>query len=775
MYKLILLTLLCCFQLSAEIDFNTEIRPILSEYCFHCHGPDNENREGKLRLDITDGKYGAYRNRKGRFGILPKESNESHVYLRMITEDEDDIMPPLDSKKVMKPEEIDIIKQWIDQGAKYDQHWAFKKPVSKKLNSTKNPVDFFIQKKLQELKLPSSKPTNEENLIRRLYLDLTGMPPKTSEIDSFLTNTHPQKYEQLIDHIFQSNAFAERMTLEWLDLARYADTNGFSIDDHRDMWAWRDWVLKAFKENKPYNEFIIEQIAGDLLPDPTDDQKIATGFLRNSMNTHEGGTIPEEYRVNYTVDKLDTVSTTFMALTVKCAQCHDHKYDPISQKSFFELYAFFNKSTEPGKGAINGNTKPFIQVNSSLTDKDKMTASYKDRINELTKHKEFIAKEKTYLSYDSKIAIKTIDTEIEVLQKQIHSGKTSAMIMDDSSDRKTFILDRGQYNKPTVEVHANVLEEIFPFDSQLPKNRLGLAKWLTDKNHPLTSRVAVNRLWQMIFNRGLVETSEDFGSQGSTPTHPQLLDHLSLKFTENNWDVRKLLKVILLSETYKQESIITKSSKEIDPNNKYYSYAPNFRLKAEFIRDSAFKVSGLLNSDFAGPSVYPPQPKALWAQVSHFGHKTSFTTQAYFPSFGKNQYTRSIYSVIKRTSANPSLTTFDAPNRETCVSRRQSTNTPTQALVTLNDPQFVHAAEVLALKYSDTSESIEKKLSHIFRDVLSRYPTKKETNILKKAYAQQLTFYKENKPLIKYESAETTALSILCSTIMNLSENLTRK
>ena len=775
MYKLILLTLLCGLHLSAEIDFNTQIRPILSEYCFHCHGPDNENREGKLRLDITEGKFGAYRNRKGRAGILPKMSAESHVYLRMITDDEDDIMPPLESKKVMKPEEIALVKEWIDQGAKYDQHWSFKKPIAKKTIKNKNPIDTFVQAKLQKLQLPISKPTTEANLIRRLYLDLTGMPPTPNEIDLYLSNRHPQKYEQLIDNIFKSNAFAERMTLEWLDLARYADTNGFSIDDHRDMWAWRDWVLKAFKDNKPYDEFLTEQIAGDLIPNSTDQQKIATGFLRNSMNTHECGTIPEEYRVNYTVDKLDTVSTTFMALTVKCAQCHDHKYDPITQKSFFELYAFFNNSTEPGHGAKNGNTKPFIQINSLLTNKEKMSALYNDRINELNQHKESINKEKIYLGFNSKAAIKNIDTEIKVLQKQINSGKTSAMIMDDSASRKTFILDRGQYNKPTIEVQAKVLDEIHPFDPKFPKNRLGLAKWLTSKDHPLTSRVAVNRFWQLIFNRGLVETSEDFGSQGSTPTHPKLLDYLSIQFTKDNWDVRKLLKLILLSETYKQESIVLKESKDLDPTNKYYSYAPNYRLKAEFIRDSALKVSGLLYSEFGGPSVYTPQPKALWAQVSHFGHPTSFTAQAYFPSLGKNQYRRSIYSVIKRTSANPSLTTFDAPNRETCVSRRQSTNTPTQALVTLNDPQFVKAAKQLALKHMKNSKSVDSKLLEIFRDVLSRYPTEKEKIILKQAYRNQLKFYRENALLTNKDSPELTALSIVCSTIMNLSENLTRK
>lgn len=779
-----------------EIDFNSQIRPILSEYCFHCHGPDEQDREGRLRLDIETGKEGAYRVRKDRHGIFPGDADKSHVYLRMITDDEDDLMPPPESKKKMKPEEIALIKEWIEQGANYEAHWAFTKakssvpPKADLAEWNASFIDQFIYAKLKSKQMTPSPRADERTLVRRLHLDLTGMVPKSQEVDRYIASKDPLKYEKLVDKLLLAPAYAERMAIEWLDLGRYADTNGFSIDDHRDMWAWRDWLISAFLENKSFKDFITEQVAGDLIPNATPEQISATGFLRNSMNTHEGGTIAEEYRVNYTIDKLDAVSTAFMGLTVKCAQCHDHKYDPVSQKDFFRMYAFFNQSQEPGKGAM-GNTKPFLHLNTQLTPKDKMVISHQNRIIELLKQKVQFANQKENLGFAIKATLNNIDREISVIQQQIETGKTSVMVMNDSQPRKTFILDRGQYNKPTEEVSSGVLDNLLAFPAKAPKNRLGLAQWITHPDHPLTARVAVNRLWQMIFNRGLVETSEDFGSQGSVPSHQKLLDTLAVQFVDEDWDVRKMLKLIVTSETYKQSSVVREEYHEKDPSNTYMSYAPNYRLKAEFIRDNALAVSGLLNFEVGGPSVYPPQPKGLWSQVSHFGHGANFTAQSYFPSAGKNAYRRSLYSAIKRTAGHPVMAGFDAPNREVCTSRRQTTNTPTQALITLNGPQFVEASKALAGKLLKISKDNKSRIIHGIELVLNRKPNSTELSVLQKAYNEQLAFYKDNPKLIggtaKAKSkgkkkvnrddskAEKAALTALSSILLNLSETVTRK
>jgi hypothetical protein len=769
-----------CLAYTADIDFNQQIRPLLSEYCFHCHGPDEETREGKLRLDIETGDDGAYRIRKTRHAIFPGEPQKSHIYLRMITDDEDDIMPPLESKKTMKPEEKELIKKWLEQGAKYEAHWSFSKPTKKpqpqiiKKDWVKNSIDHFILAKMEQQNLSPSAPADKRTLVRRLYLDLTGLPPTIKQVDSFVASRSSTAYSDIIDQLMTTPVFAERLTLDWLDVARYADTNGFSIDDHRDTWAWRDWVISAFMKNMSYKDFLTEQIAGDLLPNATDHQKSATGFLRNSMNTHEGGTIAEEYRVQYTVDKLDTVATTFMGLTVKCAQCHDHKFDPISQKHFYELFAYFNNSSEGGKGAANGNSKPFIHLNSELTPADKMKGFHQDRIAELNSFKNLIKDQKERYGYKIGVTIKSIDKEISIINKQLKSGKTSAMIMDSNSKRKTFILDRGQYNKPTTEVSVGVLEGLLAMPAEYPKNRLGLAKWLTHPDHPLTARVAANRIWQLIFNRGLVETSEDFGSQGSVPTHPKLLDFLAVQLQEDNWNIRKLVKFIVMSATYQQSSVVKEQYLEVDPQNKLYTYAPSFRLPAELIRDNALAISGLLNKEIGGPSVYPPQPGGLWSQVSHFGYPGSFTAQTFFPSLGENRYRRSMYTAIKRTALNPSMAGFDAPSRETCSTRRLTTNTPIQALVTLNDPQFVEAAEAFSKKMAATSKDLNGQIIFAFKQALARSPKKDELNTLKKAFHEQLAFYQKNKDLCFKNTPQQAALNAIASIILNLSETLTR-
>ena len=936
-----LILILSSLSTFAEVNFTKEVRPILSKYCFHCHGPDETTREAKLRLDTKDGLFTP---RKKRFPIVAGKAHESEVFKRMITDDEDDIMPPPEAKKEMSKEEIDIIKRWIEQGAPYEDHWAFIQPKKQeapkvKMNSwPRNTIDNFILAELEKNNMKPSSEANKETLIRRLYLDLTGLPPNLEEVDKFLNDKSPNSYEKVVDKLLSSKSHAERLTVDWLDVARYADTNGYSIDDHRDMWAWRDWVINAFKNNMTYDQFITEQLAGDIIakkpqkkmqelaklpkwiwkrrdikteklnfrksfnltnkassaflqatcdntcvikingvevaksnhwqnepifqdvsqyikkgkndifveasnegtiagfvfhldvdgqivksdnswqvqspkgrwkeayeispygsapwgkilkieipetklsPEEENElQKIvATGFLRNSMNTHEGGTIAEEYRVQYNVDKVDTMSTAFMGLTVKCSQCHDHKYDPISQKDFFKVYAFFNNSSEGGKGAVNGNTKPFIEVNSVLTSKDEMISEYENRVTELTKKKNSIDPKKEYRGYSGANMIKSIDEEIRVVQNQINIGKTSVMVMDQKENRKTFILDRGQYNKPTEEVTAGVPEAILPFPADAPKNRLGLAQWLLDSKNPLTARVAVNRFWQLIFGTGIVKTSEDFGNQGEYPSHPELLDHLAIDFRENGWNVRRLLKQFVMSATYRQQSTDKKDYAEKDPYNRLLWKAPSLRLSAEFIRDNVLAISGILNKKLGGPSVYPPQPEGLWAQVSHYGHPKQFTAQAYYQSNGKESVRRSMYTVVKRTAINPTMATFDAPIRETCTARRQLTNTPLQSLTLMNDPQFISAARFLGQRMKSASQKLSEQLTYGFRLATARKPSDQELSILIESFNQQKEYYSANKKeaeeLLKSTklSSEDAALTIIASTILNLSETVTR-
>ena len=941
-----LLFLLSPFSSYGEVDFAKDVRPILSEYCFYCHGPDEKDREGKLRLDTLKGPHGAFRVRKKRAALVPGDLQKSHVYLRITSDDEDDIMPPPEYKKEMKAAEKKIIKEWIEQGAQFRGHWAFDVPQKATLPKVKkkdwpsNDIDHFVLAELEANGMIPSEKASSSTLVRRLYLDLTGLPPSVDVVKSFVASQDPKAYENLVDQLLATPAHAERLTVEWLDAARYADTNGYSIDDHRDMWAWRDWVINAYMTNMPFDQFLTEQLAGDLLPKPKNssnvkpqkplpvlaknpfwiwkkgkittekanfkksftlkgkvkkaflqvtcdnsfkmtingktvaesadwdkplkldvtqylkkgkndifveasnegeegrfimllqagklnvvsdrswlsqapkgewqpavelkaygaapwgkiftlpvfiptgpvpnEQKlIATGFLRNSMNTHEGGTIAEEYRVQYHVDKVDTVATTFMGLTVKCAQCHDHKFDPISQKDFYKVYAFFNDSSEGGKGAgRGGNSNPKIYVNAILTPRDKMIKAYKKRIVVLQELKKNLDPKTTLQGFGSQSIIKSLDVEISVLNKQIQSGKTSVMVMD-YKPRKTYVLERGQYSVNGPEVQPGALDQILKFKSSYPKNRLGLTQWLLDEENPLTARVAVNRYWKIIFGTGIVKTSEDFGSQGEFPSHPELLDFLAVELRQNKWNVRKLIKKIVMSATYRQSSKSKPQYALKDPYNRLMWKAPSFRLAAEFLRDNALAISGILSFDLGGPSVYSQQPRGLWAQVSHFGYGGAFTSQAYFDAMGDSLYRRSLYTVIKRTALHPTMAAFDAPSREVCSARRLQTNTPIQSLVVMNDPQFVNAARFLALRMKTKSSELAEQLQFGFQLATARQPLAQEKALLKTAYLDQLKYYRAHsgeveKLLLTKGTAADAAMVMLASTLLNLSETMTR-
>lgn len=990
------------------VDFQRDVRPILSSRCFHCHGPDAEQRAADLQLDRPEGVFA---DRGGYFVVVPGDLKRSDLIQRITATDADLRMPPPEHKVEMSEKEIEVLKAWVEQGAKWNSHWSFAPihapvpPDVAGLSIEASPIDRFVAARLAAMGLEFSPEASKERLLRRVHLDLTGLPPSVEEVEAFLADTSPDAYQKVVRRLLATPECAERLALDWLDAARYADTNGYSIDDHRDMWAWRDWVIRAFERNLPYDRFLTEQIAGDLLPDATPDQHLATGFLRNSMNTHEGGTIPEEYRVAYVADKVDVVSTVFLGLTLKCAQCHDHKYDPLSQRDYYRFFAFFDDTDEPGTGATNGNTEPTIRVASPLLSKEDHAAVLHRRIASLYQNlahpfggleqpfrewqqrerEQLVGKElvsrlpfpdgsenaplpawiwaaaldqptvrfrrsfelekvpqraRLFLTCDNEaevwingeaagknehwekpieldvvdrlrpgrnlIAIEgkdwgsgevaalvavlsmedeagqirhlvsdgtwmgsteaiegwnhlesiegfeavavrhpygagpwgrpherldggltaalaeallaeetartpaqilalaeafarvepdyakilgSIREEIRVLEHELSQGLPSVMVLRQSANRReTRMLMRGQYDQPGEAVTAGIPEVFGSLPESETADRLALASWLVSREHPLTARVAVNRYWQLLFGTGLVETSEDFGAQGSMPSHPELLDWLAADFMEHRWDVRRLLENILMSQTYRQDSAVSPGLREVDPYARLLTRAPRFRLQAELVRDNALAIGGLLKTELGGPSVYPHQPDGLWRELSHFGHPFAFTAQAYYSDRDAAGYRRSLYTFWKRTSPPPVMSTFDAPSREICVVRRARTNTPLQALVVMNEPQFMEAAGGLAQIALQVTGGDTERLSFAFHRATGRGPSLDEKRVLQRALENERAMMREDakaaEELLRFtghtlaegsDPAELAAWTMVASLILNLDETMTRE
>lgn len=813
-----------------RISYNRDIRPILSDKCFSCHGPDNQHRAAELRLDVTeDGEdyFGAY------LAIEPGDPKASDLVSRIFSKNKKLVMPPPKSHLVLTDAEKQLLVKWIAQGAKYESHWSFATPSKPKLPEVKgndwlrNPIDSFVLAKLEANQIKPSPEANQSTLLRRLTLDLTGLPPTTKELDAFLADQSEDAYEKAVDRLLASPHFGERMALTWLDAARYADTNGFSIDDHRDMWLWREWVIDAYNKNMPYDQFVTEQLAGDLLPEATDTTRLATGFLRNSMNTHEGGTIAEEYRVTYIADKINTVSTVFLGLTMQCAQCHDHKYDPLSQSEYYQFYSFFDSADIRGKGATNANTAPLIRTSGSLTNDEAYKADVQARIATLKRYlihppelvearakweSSLLIQEAGALTESLGVAagqrsdaqwgvinaafakttrlwgrhISTIKREIAILEKDLKAGRASVMVMKEKGPKQTYVLTRGEYNSPDKNqpVGAGVPSVLPSLDAYLPAegpaNRLSLARWLVDPEHPLTARVAANRIWEMFVGQGLVSTPNDFGMQGAYPTHPGLLDYLAADYIESGWDTKQLVKQIVMSATYRQASKAPRELYQQDPGNTLLARASRFRLPAEIVRDNALAIAGKLDTRVGGPSVYPSQPHGLWREVSHFGYGNAFTAQAFYPSDGNDLTRRSMYTFWKRTSPPPSLSAFDAPSREVCTVQRSRTNTPLQALVLLNDPEYVDAAKALAgLSIQKIEQGDEQRITFMFRRATGRSPEVWESAMLVthmgftfEKYVQDLD---ATNALTGGDSAELAALTSVATIILNLDEVITRE
>ena len=710
------------------VDFNYDVKPILSDKCYACHGPDDKARQSNLRLDIKSGIESAMKLNNGQYIIDVKHVEKSGIIKRIKSEELNFVMPPPESNLTLSQREKTILTKWIEQGAKWEPHWSYTKPKSQNIPNvkfkdwTENEIDFFVAKKFEEKGLKPSKRENKEILLRRVSFDITGLPPSINQIDNFLNDKSTNAYEKVVDRLLKSASYGERMASIWMDLARYGDSHGYQDDQERIMWPWRDWVIHAYNNNLPYDEFITWQIAGDMIPNATKEQILASGFNRNHKITQEGGVIPEEYRVEYVADRTVTTSKIMMGLTVECARCHTHKYDPITHDEFFSLYSFFNNVEENGIIAY-GDTAP--EPNLTINKKD-------------------------------------IENELNFVNLPDSINKVTLMVMKESENlRKTYVLNRGSYDSPLNEVGPGTPEVVLPFnEKKYPKNRYGLSKWFFEEDNPLTSRVVVNRLWQQFFGVGIVSTPDDFGSQGSKPSNPELLDWLAFTFQKNDkWDSKKFIKRIVMSSTYTQSSKINIENKNIDTDNTYLSYYPRQKLTAEMVRDNALASSGMLVSKIGGPSVKPMQPDGLWNEVTGGG---GGSLAFYVPDSGENLYRRSLYTFWKRTVPPPSMMIFDAPTRDNCVAVRQKTSTPLQSLALMNDPQYLMAAEHLSNKiYSEKELDQDEKIIKIYRTVTSRQPTLIE---LKKLNQYIIEVMDINK------ISEKEAFVLLCELIYNLDE-----
>jgi hypothetical protein len=1035
----------------APVSFTREVLPILSNNCFACHGPDEQQRKTKFHFDTREGAF-------AKRGVIEPGKAAESLLIEMVTHaDPKQRMPPPESGHTLTDTQISVLRRWIDAGAPWDTHWAYvpatrpDPPATKRTGWTRNPIDQFILARLEREGLQPSPEADKETLLRRVTYDLTGLPPTPAEVAAFLADKTPDAYERRVDALLQSPHYGERMAMGWLDAARYADTHGYHIDTPREMWPWRDWVIGAFNRNLPFDQFVIEQIAGDLIPNATRDQKVASGFNRNHMINFEGGAIAEEYRVEYVVDRVEATSSAFMGLTMGCARCHSHKYDPITHKEFYQFFAFFNSVPERGLDGRLGNAAPVLPLPShdQQTRLDQLDAAIEARTDALAdvvvdplqrewekalpplvprgldiggdalvahyeldgnfsdisgryQHGRMTSGDPTFeagrvgravtfdgdsevsfgdvgrfdrtdrfsiafwvkprgnqpvnvlqklnearrgfdwrfddillvgiqrwagrltvtlasdapagaiqittrerfrfgdwhhvaLTYDGSgkaagariyvngepadvdiarntlagsmatdapltvgrrrlgapflgqiddlrlygrvlepvqianlaihyparvvmsgvfgkraaaeaaelreyflthaapEALRKAQAELKALNKEkedFEKGIPTAMVMADmEKPRDTFVLARGDYRNQTEKVQPGVpamLPPLPPLSNDAPRNRLTLAKWLVDPNHPLTARVAVNRFWQMYFGYGIVKTQEDFGVQGEPPIHPELLDWLATEFVRTGWDVKALQRAIVTSATYRQSSAMTPVLRERDPENRLLARGPRYRLPAETIRDTALAASGLLNRKIGGPSVRPYQPNGLWEEMA-FGE--GYSGQSYEQSSGKDLYRRGLYTLWKRTVPPASLAIFDAPDREKCAARRALTNTPLQALTLMNDPTYVEAARALAQRALLEGGTDDKsRIVYAFRLATARTPTGKEAGVLRdllegrrRAFAAdrrsavRLIEVGESGRDSRLDAAELAAWTTVASVILNLDETITKQ
>ena len=749
-----------------RVDFNRDVRPILSNNCFQCHGPDEKVRKAKLRLDTQAGASSV---------VAPGKPDSSELILRLAPSPGDSsLMPPAKSGKKLTPREIQTLTQWVKEGAEYSAHWSYTKPVRPEVPRTKyetvNAVDAFLFSRLEKEGLKPSPEADRYALARRVALDLTGLPPTPDEVEAFVKDPSANAYERFVDKMLAKPAYGEHWARFWLDLARYADSAGYADDPPRTIWKYRDFVIQSFNKNQPFDEFTIEQLAGELLPKPTHEQLVATAFHRNTMTNSEGGTNDEEFRNVAVVDRVNTTFTVWMGTSIACAQCHTHKYDPITQMEYFQAFAFFNNTAD----ADRKDESP------TLTFEDE---ELRDKKREL--EKEIIALE-TKLKGAKPDEMTAERDRLAALKKERDGIKALATVpimreLTGKNRRKTRIQFRGNFLDLGEEVREGVPAAFPAFPNDAPKDRLGFAKWLVSPQNPLTARVIANRFWEQVFGTGIVRTSEEFGAQGELPSHPELLDWLALDL-QRDWDVKRFLKLLVMSRAYRQSAKVTPELFERDPDNRLLARGPRVRLTAEMIRDQALSASGLLSPKMLGPSVRPYQPN-LGVNAA-FGGAIDWQTSA-----GVDRYRRGVYTTWRRSNPYPSMSTFDAPNRDTCVVRRARTNTPLQALVTMNDPVFVEAAQALArCAMEKGGDAPAEKAAFAFRACLIRPPSEAEVERLVKLYEDaKAKFAKERakaaqfatKPLGELpkgtDAVDAAAWTVVANVIMNLDEMVMKR
>ncbi len=884
----ILLAFTSCKQ--EKIDFNAQVRPILNKNCISCHG--GVKQSGGFGLVFRENALGETAN--GKIGIFPGSPEKSEMISR-VTHKNTEMRMPLERDPLSK-EEINILTQWIEQGAEWEEHWAYLEPEKAEIPDLESAwgngeIDAFVYKQMQAQGLSPNVEADSYDLVRRVYLDLIGLPPTTPQIERFLKDTSEKGYEKLVDSLLASPKYGEHWASMWLDLARYADSKGYEADRGREIWKYRDWVIKALNEDMPFDQFTIEQLAGDLLPNPTKDQIIATAFHRNTLNNGEGGTDNEEYRISAVIDRVNTTWEIWQSTTMSCVQCHSHPYDPIKHEEYYTSFAFFNNTSDwdvPSEHPIYREFDDIDQKELEHVKKWVASVASKEEVNKwerfvhvqepkirpedfdevsntvhynragqdymvisnnaMIKLKNVPLKnvDRIYLNYNQhgkpkgRLVIKAdsingsvignlllnktqgfnnvpikINTNSEladlyfVFESQNEDYKcfidgfllgeklpaedhkyhteiynkidkllntrakyTTPIMVEKSKDfsRVTKVFDRGNWLVPTDTVTTSVPKLLNPNNKQF-KNRLDLAKWLVGDNNYLTGRVIANRFWAKLFGKGIVMTSEDFGTLGDKPTHPELLDWLALNFSnEWGWSVKKMLKNIVLSDTYKQSSVISKEAKDKDPYNQWLARSPRVRLSAEQIRDQALVVSGLLSDKMYGPSVMPHQPDGVWTVV--------YSNDQWITSEGEDAYRRGLYTYLRRSSPYPSFISFDASERETCLSRRINTNTPLQALITLNDPVYFEAAMNLAQQVDIIEGGKKEKVNAAYKKVMGKKISKEKSEILTHLLDDTEAYYSEHKDeafeLIQSDDLELASLTVMVNTMMNMDEFLVK-
>lgn len=774
-----------------KIDFAREVLPILSNHCLLCHGPDQDSKEAKaagFRLDLREEAVDFEM-------IIPGDPDASPVIDVLTTKKASRRMPPLDSgKPQLKPDQIETLRKWIEQGAEYADHWAFVKPVKPEVPAApkgadpkwaSNDIDRFVLAKLYASGLEPNDPAGRSRLIRRVYLDLIGLPPTPEQAKAFINDPSPDAYERVIDELLVSPRFGEHWARQWLDKARYADSKGFSEDRPRTIWRFRDYVIDAYNKDLPFDQFTIDQIAGDLLPDPTIDQLIATGFHRNTLTNDEGGTDNEEFRAAAVIDRVNTTGEVWLGLTMACAQCHTHKYDPIFHDEYFAFYAFFNQSED----ADRQNDAPYIKAptpeQQAQLDKLKQEADQARKALNDAGQKPFAAPKDP----KAKNAPKPTPEQAKLVaaEKKFNDANNripTTLIMRDlpaDKQRQTYLFKGGSFLAPDKEggiIEPGGIKALHPYPEDAPKNRLGLAHWLIHEDNPLTARVQANRIWEQIWGIGLVETSEDFGFQGSYPSDKDLLDYLAVTYQQDlKWSTKSLIKMIVMSSAYRQSGMHHADKLEADPFNRLMSRGPRLRLSAEQIRDQALAIAGILKTDrVGGPSVTPYLPPGVLAQAFNGYRQTE--------SKGDDLYRRGVYTFWRRGSHYASFAAFDAPSRDICTAKRMRTNTPLQAFVTLNDTAFFEAAQMLGRRIlAEGGQSVDDKLRHGMWLALQRAPNEVELEALRDVYTQSLADYRENpeaaeqtavgpSPALpdKIDTAEAAAMTLVGNVLLNLDE-----